>query len=99
MSCVSVKVKKYYGVYLAYSQYDVFGRREFNDKPEYPRELARVRLYVTQQGQLDCYANTMCPASQTFEASSKEEVNKIVEDFKNKFEDQKWLEENIYPYI
>lgn len=96
---MTTKTKKFYGVYFAYSQYDVFGRVEFSDKPEYPRELARFALYSTPLAQLESYANTRCPASQTFEASSKEEVEKIVEDFKNKFEDKKWLEDNIYPYL
>lgn len=56
-------------------------------------------MYDNKQAQMDAYANTMCPASQCFEADTKEEADKIVEDYKKKFQDKAWLEENIEPYI
>lgn len=89
---------KFYCVYLAYHQREITGGFDPN-KPAYPREFGRVRIYNNKRDQLEAYANTMCPASQCFEANSQEEINKIVEDFKNNFENNEWLEKNIYPYI
>ena len=40
-----------------------------------------------------------CPASQLFEADSKEEIEKKIKEFNENFENEEWLEENIYPYI
>ena len=84
---------------MAYTKYEVLPDEECNnpDIPTYPPELARVRMYDNKQAQMDAYANTMCPASQCFEADTKAEANKIVEDYKKKFQDKAWIEENIEP--
>ena len=89
---------KIYGVYFAYSQREVTGNYD-KSMPFYPREFARVRVYNNPTDQLEAYANTMCPASQTFEANSEEELEENIKDFNIKFEDENWLEKNIYPYI
>lgn len=68
-------------------------------KPYYPRELARVGVYKDKYSQIEAYANTMCPASQLVEASSKEEFDRKIEEFKNNFENEIWVKENIEPYL
>ncbi len=47
---------------------------------------------------MEVYANTMCPASQIFDCE-KENVNDVIEQLHKKFDDENWLEKNIYPYI
>lgn len=88
---------KIYGVYFAYSQAEV-GMRD-DSKPYYPEELARVGKYKDHTSQLEAYTNTPCPASQLFEASSEQEFDQKVEEYKKNFQNEKWLEENINPYI
>lgn len=94
-------MSKIYGVYMAYAKYEVLPDEECNnpDVPKYPPEIARVRMYNNKRDQMEAYANTMCPASQCFEADTKKEADEIVNDFKKKFQDKDWLEENIEPYI
>lgn len=94
-------MSKYYCVYMAYAKYEVMdsSREGYDELPTYPRDCARVRVYDSEEAQLNSYANTPCPASQCFEANSEEEIEKKVEEFKNNFENEKWLEENIYPCI
>lgn len=94
-----VETGKLYCVYLAYSQREIMGSYYDPEKPEYPREFARVRAFKSKQAQIDCYANTMCPASQLFEANNQKEYIQKVEEFKNNFENPKWVKENIHPYI
>lgn len=90
------ETKKIYGVYFAYTATEV----GIEDSPyEYPPEAARAAGYATKGEQLNAYANTRCPASQTFEADSKEEAEAICKDFQKKFCDKAWLEKNIYPYV
>lgn len=83
---------------MAYSQEEIFEYRVWG-RPKYPRELARVRIYKTKIEQLNCFTNTSCSASQCFEADSIIEVEKIIQDFNENFENENWLKENIYPYI
>lgn len=87
-----------YGVYLAFSTFEVYGAREKGEKA-YPREFGKVVICKNEAEQLDVYANTMCSASQLVEAETKEEFDKKVEELKVNFENEKWLDENIYPYI
>lgn len=65
-----------YGLYLAYSKWEVLPDEECADPtvPRYPASVARVRAYDNKRDQIEAYANTMCPASQTFEAETKEEL-------------------------
>ena len=64
-----------YGLYLAYTKWEVLPVEECADPtvPRYPASVARVRAYSNKRDQIEAYANTMCPASQTFEAETKEE--------------------------
>lgn len=94
-------MSKFYCVYMAYSKYEVLPDEECNnpDIPEYPPDVARVRVYDNQRDQMESYANTPCPASQVFEADSKEEIDQKVKEYKKNFQDEGWLKKNIYPYI
>lgn len=73
-----------YGLYLAYSKWEVLPDEECADPtvPRYPASVARVRAYDNKRDQMEAYANTMCPASQTFEAETKEEFDAKVAEFK-----------------
>lgn len=90
-----------YGVYLAYNKWDVLPDEECRnpDIPNYPPEIARVRMYRSKLEQMEAYANTHCPASQTIEATTEAEFNQKVEQMKKNFLNEEWLKENIEPYI
>ena len=40
----------------------------------------------------------MCPASQIFDCE-EENIDKTVEKLNNQFDDENWLEKNVYPFI
>lgn len=48
---------------------------------------------------LDCYANTRCSASQLISASSMQELEAKKQQMLDNYSDEKWLEENLYPYM
>jgi hypothetical protein len=48
---------------------------------------------------LDCYANTRCSASQLISAASEEELEMKKQQMLDNYSDEKWLEENLYPYM
>lgn len=93
--------QKFYGVYLAYSKYEVLSPEECNDPniPEYDPRIARVRVFGTKREQLDCFANTACPASQVFEADCEDEVVEKVRKFEEDFVNKEWLKIHIEPFI
>lgn len=86
-----------YGVYLAYSKWEVLPDEECRnpDVPDYPPCIARVRAYDNKHDQLEAYANTRCPASITFEAATQEEFAAKVKEFATNFLNKDWLEENV----
>lgn len=90
-----------YGLFLPYSKQEVLPDEVLTDPniPRFPVEFMVVAIYSNATDQMGAYANTRCPASQTFEADSVEEFREIVEGLKDKFQDPKWLSENIDPYI
>lgn len=91
--------QKIYGVYLAYSAREVYPSDVASEMEEYPSKIARIRKFNNPTNQLECYANTICPASQLIEADSEKEFNEKVEQMKKNFSNREWLEKNIYPYI
>ena len=93
--------KKYYCVYLAYSKYEILTDEECANPnvPEYPPEVGRLRIYDNASSQMNTYANTMCPASQVFEADSIEEVHQKEVELKANFVNEEWLEKNIHPFV
>ena len=48
---------------------------------------------------LEAYANTRCPASQLVDATSDEELDKEIEQMRKNYQDENWLNENLYPYM
>ena len=48
---------------------------------------------------LEAYANIPNPASQLIDGESPEELAQEMEDMLHNFDDEKWLEENLYPYL
>lgn len=48
---------------------------------------------------LNAYANTRCPASQLVDGETTEELTREMEDMIEHYKDEKWLEENLYPYM
>jgi hypothetical protein len=48
---------------------------------------------------LEAYANTKCPASQLVDALTDEELDKEIEQMRKNYQDETWLEENLYPFL
>lgn len=89
-----------YGVFYPYYKGDVLSPRDpaYHTMPDYPRAIRYVRTYKNSGEMLNAYANTMCPASQTFVCEEKD-YEKTIEDLHRKFDDKEWLKENIEPFI
>ena len=60
---------------------------------------ARNIFYDNGLAALEAYANTKCPASQLVDGTTPEELEHAMEDMVEKFKDDKWLEENLYPCL
>lgn len=48
---------------------------------------------------LSLYSETRCPASQLVEANSEEELEAKIEEMKQNFKNNDWLETNLYPCL
>lgn len=48
---------------------------------------------------LNAYSNTRCPASQLVDGETPDELEREILDTIEHFKDEKWLEENLYPYM
>ena len=57
------------------------------------------RFYSRGLDALDAYANTQCPASQLVAGTSPEELENEMLEMVEHYKDDKWLEENLYPYM
>lgn len=91
---------KVFGVFLPYHKNEILDSycEGYDELPSYPREYRRVRVFTERLIQMEVYANTMCPASQIFECE-EEDIDKTVENLNKQFDDENWLEKNIYPFI
>ena len=92
-------MKKTYGVYFAYSKYEVGFEENNPDVPKYPSELARIAVYSNPRDQLEAYANTMCAASQIITADSRKEFDEKVKEMEENFNNPEWISKNIDPYV
>jgi hypothetical protein len=94
-------MSKIYGVYLAFSKYELMGEEECRDAtiPSYPPELAKYVVCESKAQQLDVYANVRCAASQFVDATDMDDFNSKIVLLKHDFLDEEWLEVHIYPYI
>lgn len=93
------EMNKVYGVYFAYSKYEVGFEEDNPDIPKYPSKLAKVKVYSNARDQLEAYANTMCAASQMITANSRKEFDKKVKEMKENFNNPEWISKNIEPYV
>lgn len=59
----------------------------------------RTLKYTNYQEALNAYSDIPCPASQLIEANTEEELQAQIEQMAKNFQNQNWLEENLYPYI
>ena len=91
---------KVFGVFLPYHKDEILGSYYggYEELPSYPRKYRRIRVFTDRSTQMEAYANTMCPASQIFECE-EENIDKTVEKLNKQFDDENWLEKNIYPFI
>ena len=92
---------KVFGIYFAYHKSEVLPDDICNDPntPNYPPSIACIRKYPSYSDTLNAYANTMCPASQIIEAINDADFERKVNELKQNFLNEEWLEKNIYPYI
>lgn len=91
---------KVFGVFMPYHKNEILDSyyKGYDKLPSYPREYRRVRVFTDKLIQMEVYANTMCPASQIFECE-EEDIDKAIEKLNNQFDDENWLEKNVYPFI
>lgn len=66
-----------------------------------PNKWVNTKNYKFNDGTsaLDFYANTPNPASQLIDATSEEELESKMNDMIHNFQNENWLEENLYPYL
>ena len=66
-----------------------------------PNKWVNVRnLFFTNGTEaLNAYAEIPNPPSQLIDGESPEELAQEMEDMLHNFDDEKWLEENLYPYL
>lgn len=56
-------------------------------------------VFNNKTDQLNCYANTICPASQLLEANTEKELKEKIQKLRDNFRNNEWLEKNLYPYL
>ena len=57
------------------------------------------RFYSKGIDALEAYANTPNPASQLVDGETPEELEQAILEMAEHYKDEKWLEENLYPYL
>lgn len=89
------KKKKYYVVMLFETELN-FGVK--NPQPFKWINIAN-RFFVDGAEALDYYANTPNPASQIIDATSKENLAEKMAEMLRNYDDEHWLETELYPYL
>ena len=66
-----------------------------------PNKWVNTANYVFEDGleALNTYANTPCPASQLIEAEDDYELKCKMGEMILNYQDEEWLNENLYPFI
>lgn len=98
---ISATTKKtIYGLYLPShkSEFLDSSHPDYAELPDYLVEYRRYRLYDNAHDQLEAYVNTMCSASQMF-TCQEDELMDTIKKLDTNFLDEKWLQENIYPFV
>ena len=62
-------------------------------------ECIRARYFTNGTQALEAYANTPNPASQLIDAKTKEGLKLSALETIQDMKDEKWLNENLYPYL
>lgn len=90
-----------YAVYFAYAKWEIYDKdmAGYSEMPDYPKELARTRVYDNKADQINAYANTMCPASQLIEAATEGLIVVAIDAMAENFINDAWLDEHIRPFI
>lgn len=56
-------------------------------------------FYADGISALNAYAETKCPASQLVDGKTKDDLQKAMEEMARNYQDEAWLEKNLYPYM
>lgn len=66
-----------------------------------PNKWINTKNYRFNNGQdaLDFYANTPCSASQLIDANSEEELVSKMNEMILNYQNEQWLQDNLYPYL
>lgn len=66
-----------------------------------PNKWVNVRNIFYDSGfqAIEAYSNTKCPASQLVDGETPEELENAMLEMIEHYKDEKWLEENLYPYL
>lgn len=57
------------------------------------------RYFTNGTEALDYYANTPCPASQIIDAKNTEELENKMDEMIENYQNNEWLEKELYPYL
>lgn len=88
------KIKKYYALMIFETALDL----GISNVPN--KWVNTKNLYYTKGvDALDSYANFPNPASQLIDATSIDELAKLMFDTLKNMNDESWLNENLYPYL
>ena len=91
------KKKKFFSVMLFVSVSEMGMPREENDGNQFV--YRGCRDFTDGRVALDAYANIPCPASQLIEAYTEEELEALKNEMIKNYKNEKWLDENLYPYL
>lgn len=58
-----------------------------------------IRRFNNYASAMNYYANIPCPASQHVSASTEPELNFLIHQMEANYQNEAWLEENLYPYL
>ena len=66
-----------------------------------PNKWVNTGIYLTENGSeaLMVYAETPNPASQLLEAKTEKELEEKIDQMKENFKSEQWLNEELYPFL
>lgn len=82
-------MNKFYAVAFFYSAQEIGIDADVITEPFIYRNTA---VFNNKTDQLNCYANTMCPASQLLEANTEKELKEKIRKLRDNFRNNEWLE-------
>lgn len=93
-----LKLATIFALFLPYTRQELTGEIIENEQP-YPHQFRQVKMYRDYPSLLDAYANTPCPASQMIIALDEKDYQEQLELWNKRYDDEEWLEKNLYPYL